>query len=163
MSRSGHCRNSSSTTGSSSHLPAPRIAATSRSRPPMRRVMLNGRFWRFPEWMIRQPLAAVQLLPALGRACAAARLLGGAEQGLRLVDALLLLEIRTRIRHDPGAGLHIHHAVLDERGAQHDAGVHLAGCGEIADRAGVEAALFLLELVDDLHGPNLRRAGYRTR
>src|SRR5215813_12957420 len=100
---------------------------------------------------------AIALLSPLRGAGEAARLLCGAEQGLGLVDAFLLLEARVGIRHDAGAGLHIEHAVLDQRGAQRDAGVHLAGGREIADAAGVEAALLLLQFVDDLHGPHFRR------
>src|SRR6476661_7964933 len=76
--------------------------------------------------------------------------LGRAEQGLGLVHAFLLFGLRIGIGDDPGAGLHVHATVLDERRAQHDRGVHVAGGGEIADRAGIEAALLLLQLVDDL-------------
>ncbi len=81
-----------------------------------------------------------------------------AEQRLGLVDAFLLLGLRIGIRHDAGAGLHVHGAVLDQRGAQDDAAVELAGRGKIADRPGVEPALVVLELVDDLHRPHLGRA-----
>src|SRR5262249_36887138 len=91
------------------------------------------------------------LLPAARRAREPLRLLGRAEQRLGLVDALLLLGLGIGIGDDAGAGLHVHGAVLDQRGAQHDAAVELAGGGEIADRAGIESALLLLELVDDLH------------
>src|ERR1041385_84932 len=98
------------------------------------------------------------LLAAFGRAGKSPRLFGSAEQRLGLVDAFLLLERRITVSDDAGAGLHIHGAVLDQRGAQHDAGIHLAGRREIADAAGIEPALFLLELVDDLHGADLGRA-----
>ena len=60
---------------------------------------------------------------------------------------------------DAGAGLHVDLAVLHHRGAEHDAGVHRAVGGEIADAAGIGAALLLLQLVDDLHRAHLRRAG----
>src|ERR1043166_10183371 len=82
-------------------------------------------------------------------------LLSGAEQRLGLVDAFLLLGLRIGIGDDTGAGLHVHVAVLDERGAQHDRGIHVTCSGEITDRAGIKAALFLLKLVDDLHRPHL--------
>src|SRR3981189_2281942 len=61
-------------------------------------------------------------LPALAGAGEAPRLLGGAKQRFRLVDAFLLLGGRVGIGDDAGAGLNIHVAVLDQRGAQHDAG-----------------------------------------
>src|SRR5215470_7675900 len=98
--------------------------------------------------MSLRSIRATRLLPPLSRAGEAARLLGGAEQRLRLVDAFLLLVLRIGVGDHAGAGLHVHAAVLDERGAQHDAGVHLAGGGEIADAARIEAALLLLQLVD---------------
>src|SRR5208282_1985634 len=41
----------------------------------------------------------------------------------------------------------------------HDAGVHFTPSAEIADAAGVDAALVLLQFVDDLHRPHFRRAG----
>src|SRR5216684_2199657 len=97
-------------------------------------------------------------LPAPRRAGEPLRLLGRAEQRLGLVDAFLLLGLRIGVGDDAGAGLHVHYAVLDQRGAQHDAAVELAGGGEIADRTGVEPALLLLQLVDDLHRPHLGRA-----
>src|SRR4051812_23699526 len=106
--------------------------------------------------------AISQLLRSLspsGRAREAARLFGGAEQSLGLVDAFLLLGFRIGIRDDAGAGLDVHRAVLDQRGAQHDGGVHPASGGEIADRAGIEPALLLLQLVDNFHGAYLGRAG----
>src|SRR5256714_6309318 len=104
-----------------------------------------------------------RLLPASCRARESARFLRCAEERLGLVDTFLLLGLRIGIGHDAGAGLHVHHAVLHQRGAQHDGGVHLAGGGEIADRAGVESALVLLQFVDDLHRPYLRCARDRAR
>ncbi len=56
-------------------------------------------------------------LPALGPCREADRLLGGAEQGLRLVDALALFGRRIGIIDDPSAGLNIHRSILDDRGA----------------------------------------------
>ena len=58
----------------------------------------------------------------------------------------------------PRAGLHVRDVVLDHDRADVDAGVEVAGVAQIADRAAVEAALHRLELVDDLHRPDLRRA-----
>src|SRR5215208_5775066 len=92
-------------------------------------------------------------------ACEAACLLGGAQQGLGLVDALLLLGLWIGIGDDACACLHVHHAVLHQRRSQHDGGIHLAGGGEIADGAGIKAALLFLQLIDNFHGAHLRRAG----
>src|SRR5215211_9465080 len=86
-----------------------------------------------------------RLLPAPAQAGEAARLFGRAEQGLGLVHAFLLLERRIGVGDDPGTGLHVDDAVLDQRGAQRDAGVHLAAGAEIPDAAGVEAALLPLQ------------------
>ena len=55
--------------------------------------------------------------PALGPCREADRLLGGAEQGLRLVDAFALFGRRIGIIDDPSAGLNIHRSILDDRGA----------------------------------------------
>ena len=71
--------------------------------------------------------------PRFTRRGEAQGLLGGAEQGARLVHAFALFARRIGVGDDAAAGLHMHHAVLDHRGAQHDAGVHLAVGGEIAD------------------------------
>ncbi len=51
---------------------------------------------------------------------------------------------------------------LQHDGADADAGVEVAGVGQVADRAAVGAALDRLELVDDLHRADLRRAGQRA-
>src|SRR5262249_15006947 len=95
------------------------------------------------------------LLPALGLARKAARLLGGAEQGPGLVDAFLLLEGGIGVGNNAGAGLHIDVAVLEQRRAQYDAAVHRTVGGEVADAPGIEPALLLLQFVDDLHGAHL--------
>src|SRR4029450_13890730 len=65
----------------------------------------------------------------------------GAEQRFGLVDAFLRLELGVGIGDDAGAGLGMHHAVLDQRRAQHDAAVELARGGEIPHRPGIEPAL----------------------
>src|SRR5271169_2957599 len=100
----------------------------------------------------------VSLLPAL-RACSEPhRFLRRAEQRLRLVDAFAVLVGRIGIVDDSGAGLDMHEAVFHHRGAEHDAGVHFAASAEIADAAGVDAPLVLLEFVDDLHRAHFGRA-----
>src|SRR5689334_8989616 len=90
------------------------------------------------------------------------RFLGGGKEGARLVEDLLVLGGRIAVGNDAAAGLDHHLAVLDDGGAQHDAGVHAAIAREIADGAGIEVAALGLELVDDLHGAHLRRARERA-
>ena len=64
---------------------------------------------------------------------------------------------------DPGPGLHARLAVAPDHRADRDRGVEVAGEVEVADDAGVRAALRRLELVDDLHRPHLGRAAHRAR
>src|SRR5579863_2261040 len=77
-------------------------------------------------------ITTLMLLLAAGRTGEAPGFFGGSEQCLCLVDAFLLFELRIGVSHDAGAGLHIHDAVFDERGAQHDAGIHVCAGREIA-------------------------------
>ena len=74
-----------------------------------------------------------RLIGCVGVPAKPARFFGSAEQSPRLVDAFLLLGGGIAIRDDAGAGLHVHGAVLDQRGAQGDAGVHVAVGVEITD------------------------------
>src|SRR5437588_9806101 len=94
-----------------------------------------------------------------GGAGEALRLLSGAKQRHCFIDAFLLLELRLGVGDYAGAGLDMHDAVLEQRRAQCDAGVHLFAGREIADAAGIERALFLFQFVDDLHRTHLWRAG----
>ena len=87
------------------------------------------------------------------------RLLGGADQRLGLVAALLVLRLGVAVGDDTAARLHDQGAVLDQPGAQRDAGIHAAVGGEVADAAAIESAPLGFQLVDDLHRPHLRRAG----
>ena len=48
-------------------------------------------------------------------------------------DTFLVLVLGDRVSDDAGAGLHIHLAVLDDRGPQHDPGVHRAVGREVAE------------------------------
>src|SRR2546422_5840798 len=104
------------------------------------------------------PTRASSLLSPPRRARKSFGLFRGAEQRLGLVDAFLLLGFGVGIGDDASAGLDIHHAVLDQRRAQHDAAVELARGGEIAHRPGIEPPLVGFELVDDLHRAYLWRA-----
>ena len=83
---------------------------------------------------------------------------GGAEQRPRFVDGLLIFGFGVAVGNHATAGLNIHGAVLDDRGAQHDAAVHIAvGC-EIADAARIRPARIGLQLGNDLARANLGRA-----
>src|SRR3954469_25497369 len=79
-----------------------------------------------------------------------------------LGDRLLVLVLRLGIGDRAAAGLDVGDAVLDHDGADVDAGVEVARVAEVADRAAVAAALDWLELVDDLHRPDLRRPAERA-
>src|SRR5215472_13349738 len=105
---------------------------------PLTRELMRQLHWPasgalgFPCWNVKSEVnvrgdtgGSGPLLAAARRAGETLGLFRGSEQRLRLVDALLLLEVWIGVRDDAGAGLHIHYAVLDQRGAQHDTGVHL--------------------------------------
>ena len=81
---------------------------------------------------------------------------------LALATRLLVLVGGLRVGDGAAAGLHVGDAVLDHDRADVDAGVEVAGVGQPADRAAVAAALDRLELVDDLHRADLRRARERA-
>ncbi len=71
------------------------------------------------------------------------------------------LVVGVGVGDDAAAGLDVDAAVLDQRGADVDAGVEVAAVGQVADRAAVGTALGRLELVDDLHRADLRRSRER--
>ena len=80
----------------------------------------------------------------------------------RLEQDLVELVDRVGLHHDRAAGAdrrppRAHHDRADD-----DAEVHHAVEAEVADRAGVDAARLVLEVVDDLHRAQLRRAGHRA-
>src|SRR5436190_23093539 len=66
------------------------------------------------------------------------RFLGCADEGLRLVDGLLVFGLGHAVVNNATARLHIHSFVFDERGAQGNAGVHGSVSGEIAHGAAIE-------------------------
>ena len=80
----------------------------------------------------------------------------------RLVERLLILELGVGVGDDAGAGVDEDFFAFHHDGADDDAGVQIAIVAEIADGAGVKAALLRFQLADDLHGANLRRAGNRA-
>src|SRR3954462_14283288 len=68
--------------------------------------------------------------------------LRGSKQRFCFIDALLLLGFCIGIGNNASASLHVHHPILDERGAQSNTAVELAGGGEIAHRSRIYAAFF---------------------
>ena len=55
-----------------------------------------------------------------------------AQHGPGLVAGLRRLALRVGVVHHTGAGAHVGHALVDQRGADHDRGVELAVIGEVA-------------------------------
>src|SRR3954467_13048078 len=88
--------------------------------------------------------------------------LDGPEHGPRLGLGLGQLVRGLRVGDGAAAGLDGRGAVLDYDRADVDARVEVARVAQPADRAAVAAALDGLELVDDLHGADLGRAGQRA-
>ena len=72
--------------------------------------------------------------------------------------AMLELGFRIAVGDNACSGLGVHCAVLDQGGAQDDAGIHFSIGGEVADAARIEPALFFFQFVDDLHRTHLWRA-----
>ena len=64
-----------------------------------------------------------------------------------------------RVGDDAGAGSDENFFAFHHDGADDDAGVEIAVVAEVADGAGVKAALLRLQLADNLHGADFRRAG----
>src|SRR5580704_10447793 len=99
---------------------------------------------RRPVWRFRSrkidgaPLQLSGLTIARGGAGETLRLFSGAKQRHCFIDAFLLLELRLGVGDYAGAGLDIHDAILEQRRAQCDAGIHLFAGREIADAAGIE-------------------------
>src|SRR5687767_9900791 len=81
----------------------------------------------------------------------------GLEHGPRLGLGLTLLGGRIRIRHDAGARLDGGAAALEGHRTYGDAEIEVAPQVDVTQRAAVEAPARGLQLVDDLHGADLRR------
>ena len=86
----------------------------------------------------------------------------GFEHGARFVQRLLILQRGIGVGDDAGAGVDENFFAFHDDGANDDAGVEVAVVAEVADGAGVKPALLRLQLADDLHGADFRRAGYRA-
>ena len=78
------------------------------------------------------------------------------------MDRLEVLLLGHGVGDEPRTGLKRGHPLVDEQRADGDAGVEVAGVVEVPHCAGVSAATGRLELVDDLHRPNLGSSGDRS-
>lgn len=81
------------------------------------------------------------------------------QQYFHLGDGLLILGLPVGVSDDAATAPAADLAVLDQQAANGNGTVHLAAHVEIQERAAVEAAPGRLELIDDLHGADLRRTG----
>src|ERR1700744_2015586 len=84
------------------------------------------------------------------------------QDGLCLVQALLVLTFRYRIGNNPRACLDIADAIFHQHGANRDAGIEIAGVVGVTDAAAVDAAPCRLQLLNDLHRTHLGRTGERA-
>ena len=85
-----------------------------------------------------------------------------AHQRARLEQHLLVLGLGVGLHDDRAAGADRGGLAVHDDRADHDVEVAAAAQPEVADRAGVDAARLVLELVDDLHRALLRGAGHRA-
>src|SRR5215213_1227757 len=87
----------------------------------------------------------------------------GGQQRAGLGFGLALLQLGDRVRHHPGAGLAVGHPVDEHARPDGDAGVQVPREVEVPDAPGVRPAPVPLQVVDDLHGPDLGRTRHRAR
>ena len=73
-----------------------------------------------------------------------------------------MLARRVAVGDDAGTGLDVDGVPLHDHRANGDTGVHAAIVAEVADRAGVEAAPFPFQRLDDLHCLDFGRAADRA-
>src|SRR5690606_1786912 len=85
--------------------------------------------------------------------------LQGLEKGAAFVQALLVFGVRVAVPGDAAADVVGGPAVRAGEGADGDGEIGVAVVAEIAEGAGVGVAGDGLQLGDDLHGADLRRAG----
>ncbi len=90
------------------------------------------------------------------------RHLDRAPEGGRLVLGLLELLLRDGAGDDPGAGVDVRLAVLEDRAPDGDRRVEVAVVAEVADGAAVQAAPLPFGRGDELHRPDLGRARQRA-
>lgn len=86
----------------------------------------------------------------------------GPEEASRLVEGLLVLHGWDAVGDDSGTSLDVGLVAFDDQGAEGDAGVHVAAVVDVADGSSIGSTAMGFELVDDLHGSNLRCSGDRA-
>ena len=90
----------------------------------------------------RQLLSRTSLTRAASRCwiVAAMRDFERGEQGPRFVHRFRVFLFRDRVRDKARARLHVRHALLDDHGANRDAGIEISGEVEVQDRSAVDTA-----------------------
>src|ERR1700675_2626240 len=83
----------------------------------------------------------------------------GGQERARLVHGLLILAFGGGIGDDAASGLHVRDAILDDHGAQRDAGVQITSEIHVQHAPGIDTAAGALEFFDDFHGPDFGGAG----
>ena len=81
-----------------------------------------------------------------------------AQHGTGFITGFVGFRLRDGIQHHAGAGLHGGDAVFNVGGTDDDAGIQIAGGGEVAYRAAVAAAACAFGGGDQLHRAHFRRA-----
>src|SRR6266404_5059670 len=89
--------------------------------------------------------------------------LNRAEQSPRFIQAFLVLKLRDRVGDDTGARLHSCDAIAQIDRADRDARIQVVRVIDIKNCSGVDTTRRRLELVNNLHCANLRRARHSAR
>ena len=77
---------------------------------------------------------------------------GGGHERASLVLAFLVFKIRFTVDDDTGTGLNVDFLVLDDGGAQRNAGIHRTVGRDIADTARIDATPHRFQFINDFHG-----------
>src|SRR5438094_9880341 len=93
----------------------------------------------------------------------ALRHLDGLEHRARLFEGLLDFWLWLAVRDHATSCLHVGGTFGNHDCPQRDRHVEVAAKANVAERSGVDASLFRLELGDYLHGADLRSARHRSR
>ena len=84
------------------------------------------------------------------------------KQDFGLVVDFFIFRGRNRVGDDACAGLDRYFVAVYAEGADGDASIHVAAKIEVADSTRIGSPAFGLELIDDFHGPDFRRAADRA-
>src|SRR5438477_8186504 len=87
------------------------------------------------------------------------RLLQRCKQRFRLIHALLRFALQDGIPNYAATGLHVGDALFHHHGAKRDARIEIAREIEVENAPGIDSAARALQLFDDFHGADFRRAG----